>query len=506
MKKRCFWKAKHCQRRHNSVGSITLFTLMMTMTLLGLFGALVTYGMNQMRHAETLRTLELTGQSILHTYDRRLLESYSLLAVDLGVVAPSAYMDTAAPLGPWWKGKSREWTFEPRQTLDEPAAFLLAVERSVAVGAAEETLARFTSWMEASPQINTGDEGTGSTERKQVLGQALSEDSASLVSQSDKDLAVKAIRWIREMGKPEGQEGGNADDSVEAAGLELSSAQKAMLPSRLYVGSKASLEAKARLAFVYYAARHFRNRVTDGRAPFYKHAPGDTFFKSEQEYLLYGHGAEAFNEARAYADVFLLRLAGNTAHVAGCQEKQQWIATVSGAIHAVFGVPAVIASPALVLTWATAETRSDLRRLLAGEALPWIHGTEAQWRTRFGSEVGAAPVGVGDGRGAEAQAGSKDGTEASGRIGYADYGDHLSALLWMRAGTLNVLRAMDLIVLGSGEDGEDEAGDEGNEGDGANGKSLVGIDLSQRATGFSIKVEASGRLPEVTWEDGYGWH
>lgn len=505
MKKSHFWKSKLCQRHRDSAGSITLFTLMMTMTLLGVFGALVTYGMNQMRHAETLRTLELTGQSILHTYDRRLLESYSLLAVDLGVVAPSDYMNTETPLGFWRKGQSRSWTFEPRQTLDDPAAFLLAVERSVAAGVMAETLAGFTSWMEASPQINAKDEGKGSTETKRMLEQPLSEDSASPASQADKDLAAKGIRWIREMGQPDGQREGNADKPVEEATPELGSAQKAILPSRLYAGLKKPLLARERLAFVYYASRHFRNRVTDGRAPFYKHAPADTFFKSEQEYLLYGHGAEAINEARAFADVFLLRLAGNTAHVVGCQEKQQWISAVSGAIHAVFGVPAVITSPALVLTWATAETKSDLRRLLAGEALPWIHGTEEQWRTRFGSEVGAAPAGVGDGRGTETEAGTKVGAEAPGHIGYADYGDHLSALLWMRTGTVNVLRAMDLIMLGSGEDGESGKGDVVDEGDGGSGNSLRGIDLSQRAMGFSIKVEASGRLPAVTWEDGYGW-
>lgn len=485
---RCLASKKLCSTHLDDAGSITLFALMMTMTILGLFGALVTYGMNQMKHADTLRTLEMTGQSILHTYDRRLLESYSLLAVDLEAVDPQVYMNASSRLGFWWKGQSRSWHFEPHQTLYEPEAFLKAVNRSVAAGAAEETLSGFTSWMKKSPGLSGGQEPAAeATKEDQTFEKALSGESSGTVSEEEKELAVEAVRWIREMGRFEDQVGREGDESGEEAGeesgSELTAAQKSQLPSQLYEGAGPPLEGRERLVFVYYVDNHFRDRAADNRTPFYKHSPAETFFNAEREYLLYGHGAEVLNEARAYADVFLLRLAGNTAHVAGCPKKQEWIALVSGAVNAVFGVPAVITSSALVVTWAVAESRSDLQRLLAGEELPWVHGTDAQWQTQFGSGRGDTAAAEKGGRSPEINLNASEGFLD------ADYGDHLSALLWMKVGTAHVLRAMDLIALGSGED------------EGA----LTGIDLSQRATAFSIKVEALGSLPAVTWEDGYGW-
>ncbi|SCZ80726.1 DUF5702 domain-containing protein [Acidaminobacter hydrogenoformans] len=485
---RCLASKRLCSARLDESGSITLFALMMTLTILGLFGALVTYGMNQMKHADTLRTLEMTGQSILHTYDRRLLESYSLLAVDLEVADPQVYMNASSRLGFWWKGQRRSWQFEPRQTLNEPEAFLEAVARSVASGTAEEALSGFSSWMEKSPGLSGGQEpAAGASKEDQAFEKALSGESSGTVSEEEKDLAIEAVRWIREMGRSEDQVGRDGKEvggeAEEAIGPELTPAQKDRLPSQLYEGLRRPLEAPERLAFVYYVARHFRDRAADNRTPFYKHAPAETFFNAEREYLLYGHGAEVFNEARAYADVFLLRLAGNTAHVAGCQKKQKWIAVVSGAVNTVFGVPAVMTSSALVVTWAAAESRSDLKRLLAGEELPWIHGTDAKWQTQFGSGRGDTVLAE------EGKTGPVNNSNASEGFIDADYGDHLSALLWMKAGTAHVLRAMDLIALGSGE----------NKG------GLNGIDLSQRATAFSIQVEALGSLPAVTWEDGYGW-
>jgi hypothetical protein len=117
-----------------------------------------------------------------------------------------------------------------------------------------------------------------------------------------------------------------------------------------------------------------------------------------------------------------------------------------------------------------AESRSDLKRLLNGEALPWLHFTDETWRTRFGD-------------GGNGAAAAPDAAMKHDDLTAADYGDHLIALLAAKASTSHVLRVMDLISIGDGKDG---------------------VDLGQRATRFVISVEAADGLPGVIWEDGYG--
>ncbi|MDK9710841.1 DUF5702 domain-containing protein [Acidaminobacter sp.] len=481
-------------------GSVTLFVLLMTMTLIMLFAALVSFGTKQTRHAEMLRTLELAGQSILHTYDRRLLEAYSLLAVDLEFVEPSAYF--SGPSGPnlSWKRPERTWEFEPRRSLDQPAYFMEAVRQAVAAGVADEVLNRFAGGLSAVPVLGNGDEGpveknasgalfeahlSGAREERPetVDGDQAEESNGAAdlteATQEDRELAAKGIQWIRQIGKTV-ETGGTQDpydhdrdrDQAQAQAQDktLETEVQAKLISRAYLGPRAALSPSDRVPFLFYVARHFRHWVADSRAAFYIATPQPSYFKAELEYILYGYDEEAFNKARAFSEVFLMRLAGNMSHVSACREKQELIGAVAGAVNAVTGVPAPITSSALVLTWGAAESRSDLKRLLNGEALPWVHFTDEAWRTGFG-----------DG-GDEAAAATHDALKRDD-LTMADYGDHLIALLAARATTSHVLRVMDLISIGDGEEG---------------------IDLSRRATRFAIHVEPDGGLPGVIWEDGYG--
>lgn len=479
-------------------GSVTLFVLLMTMTLIMLFAALVSFGTKQTRHAEMLRTLELAGQSILHTYDRRLLEAYSLLAVDLEFVEPSAYF--SGPSGPnlSWKRPERTWDFEPRRSLDQPVYFMEAVRQAVAAGVADEVLNRFAGGISVVPVLGKGGEGpvdknasgavfeahlsSAGEERPKTVDSEKEEEAEGTAdlteaTQEERDLAAKGIRWIRQIGKTE-EAGGAQDprdqdqdqDRDQARDKTMEMEVQAKLISRAYLGPRAALSTSDRVPFLFYVARHFRHWVADSRAAFYIATPQPTFFKAELEYILYGYGEEAFNKARAFSEVFLMRLAGNVAHVSACREKQEVIGAVAGAVNAVAGVPAPITSSALALTWGMAESRSDLKRLLNGEALPWVHFTDETWRTRFG-----------DG-GDEAAAATHDALKRDD-LTKADYGDHLIALLAAKATTSHVLRVMDLISIGDGAEG---------------------IDLSRRATRFAIRVEPDGGLPGVIWEDGYG--
>lgn len=471
-------------------GSVTLFVLLMTMTLIMLFAALVSFGTKQTRHAEILRTLELTGQSILHTYDRRLLEAYSLLAVDLEFVEPSAYLSGSSGPNLSWKRPERTWDFEPRRSLDQPAYFLEAVRQAVAAGVADEVLNRFAGGISAVPELGKGDEesveknasgavfeahlsGTVEERPETVNGEREeeTEETSDLTeaTQEERELAAKGIQWIRKIGKTE-EVGGPQDPQDQSQDKTLESEIQAKLISRAYLGPRAALSPSDRVPFLFYVARHFRHWVADSRAAFYIATPQPSFFKAELEYILYGYDEEAFNKARALSEVYLMRLAGNVAHVSACREKQEVIGAVAGAVNAVTGVPAPITSSALALTWGMVESRSDLKRLLDGEALPWVHFTDETWRTRFG-----------DG-GDEAAAAAHDPLRRDD-LTMADYGDHLIALLAARATTSHVLRVMDLISIGDGEEG---------------------IDLSHRATRFAIRVEPDGGLPGVIWEDGYG--
>jgi hypothetical protein len=487
-----------------NTGSVTLFVLLMTMTLVVLFAALVSYGTKQTRHAEMLRTLELAGQSILHTYDRRLLEAYSLLAVDLDVAEPSAYLSGSSGPNLNWKRPGRTWTFEPRRSLDQPAHFMEAMRQAVAAGVAEEVLNGFADSLAAVPALVESGKGPAENNDSNAVfevqlsgpgedgdenadgGTAEEANEATEVTEAtaaDRALAGKAIKWIREAGKievaggdqdPQGQDpdqdrDGDGDGDGDA-GRTLTPKFKEKLASRSYVGPIAALSSSDRVCFLYYVANHFRHWVADRRETFYNTTPQPTFFKAELEYILYGYDDEVFNKARAFSEVYLMRLAGNVAHVSACREKQEIIGVVAGAVQAVAGVPSPITSAALVLTWGMAESRSDLKRLLNGEALPWMHFTDETWRTRFGD----------GGDGPEA---APDGALKHDDLKNADYGDHLMALLAANASTSHVLRVMDLISIGDGKDG---------------------VDLSRRATWFAIRVEAADGLPGVIWEDGYG--
>lgn len=479
-------------------GAVTLFVLLMTMTLTMLFAALVSFGTKQTRHAEMLRTLELTGQSILHTYDRRLLEAYSLLAVDLEFVEPSAYL--SGPSGPnlSWKRPGRRWTFEPRRSLDQPAYFIEAVRQAVAAGVADEVLNGFAGWLSEVPVLGKSREGlmeentsgsifeahlSGTEEERSNADDSdeseVTKESEELAeaTQAERELAAKGIRWIRKIGKteeaggiqdPQNQDQDQTQDQTQDKTME--SELQAKLVSRDYLGPRAALSPSDRVPFLFYVAHHFRHWVADSRAAFYITTPQPSFFKAELEYILYGYDDEAFSKARAFSEIYLMRLAGNVAHVSACSEKQEVIGAVAGAVNAVTGVPALITSSALALTWGMAESRSDLLRLLNGEVLPWVHVTDEAWRTRFG-----------DG-GDEAAAATRDALKQDDPT-LADYGDHLIALLAAKATTSHVLRVMDLILIGDGENG---------------------IDLSRRATRFAIHVEPDGGLPGVIWEDGYG--
>lgn len=445
-----------------------------------------------------LRTLELAGQSILHTYDRRLLEAYSLLAVDLDFAEPSAYL--TGSLGPnlSWKRPGRTWIFEPSRRLNQPVHFMEAVRQAVAAGVADEVLNGFVGRFEAVPELvesgkasaenndsstvfearlSRAEEGGGENASGEEAGEATEVRDVAAVTTADRELASKAINWIRQVGRSEedagAQESRNQDqnqDQDRERVRTLAPEVKAKLASRTYNGPKAALSSLDRGSFLFYVAHHFRNWVADRRATFYNTSPQPPFFKAELEYILYGYDDEAFNRTRAFSEVYLMRLAGNLAHVSVCREKQDIIGAVAVAVQAVAGVPSPITSSALILTWGIAESRSDLKRLLNGEALPWVHVSDEVWRTRFGDDGDGAADDPGD-------------ALKRADLAEADYGDHLIALLSAKANTSHVLRAMDLISIGDGEEG---------------------VDLSRRATWFAIRVEAADGLPGVIWEDGYG--
>jgi len=481
----------------NDEGSVTLFALLMTMTLVTVFAAMVSYGSKQMRHAEMLRTLELAGQSILHTYDRRLLETYSLLAVDLEFLHPAAYLTTSSGPNLRWKQPGRVWSFEPSRTLDQPKYFLEAVHQAVAAGVADEVLKQFSEKLDAAPESSAEHEALFESGARFDAHISDAEDGGSVdtdgkvtekaneATMEEQALADQAVKWIRSVGKKNAhgenqvpQDPGEDQDQDQDPDPDkdqnqdrtLEPKMKSSLISRTYKGPRTGLSPEDRISFLFYATHHFRNYVADYRSPFYKSSPESAFFKSELEYILFGHDNEAINKARAFADIYLMRLAGNVAHVWSCGEKQNIITTVAGAVNAVAGVPVPITSLAVSLTWGIAESRSDLKRLLNGESLPWVHISDEAWRTRFGADGDeAAPEG--------------EETMTGAGLTMANYGDHLAALLAAKANTTNVLHVMDLIAIGDG---------------------AHGIDLSQRATWFAIRVEASGGLPEVVWEDGYG--
>lgn len=485
---------EHLHLLSEAKGAMTLFTLLVTMTLVAVFIMLFAFGTRQSRHAERLRIAELGAQSMLHFYDRQLLEKYSLPAVDIERAKPSAYLDAGSATGPALFGAPWSWQFEPLETLDSPEVFLQALKASSALNVTKEALTVFEHGIQDSRQDLTSGTLAGEDLLPKERFPDLSVYPDRIEGQGTPlqwDMALEAVRWIRngesasEMSST--TEGWHPEKGAASPDDSKSLKEKAVrpLPSEAYSGSIEPLMPAERMIFAYYASRHFRHRVNDPRRPYLGKAAGPTYLRSELEYLLYGHDSEGLNNARAYGELFAWRLAGNSAHVAMCRHKQTQIAGFSSAVAAVFGVPPPLTTGALNLTWAVAETCSDMKRLLDGEALPWVHITDWAWRTGFG---GTGPAANHDGNSGEAGMSQGSGlflqSLDSDAHGLADYGDHLAARLAAGASTRHLLRTLDLIAVNLSTD------------------SLLA--LEQRVFRFRILLKTQQGLPEVILEEGYG--
>lgn len=460
-------------------GTLTLFSLFMTVTLILVFASLATFGARHTKHAETLRTLSFASQSLLHTYDRSLLERYSLPAVDLSAANPEAYLEK--PLN------GRRWSYEPSELLSEPDVFIRAMRTAVVMGVSDSVLKSIahnfserSQHRESALSVLEALKSVGAMPSLAIEAhvpgtESESEAEADAEAEAEKDLpqatltlALQAVSLIREIeAQPE-----TSWENVD--GREIDTDRIKMLPSRRFKDAAAPLLPDERLFLTVYATRHFKNRVSDDRAPVYGQKPEKTFFESaEMEYILYGHASELMNTSRAYGDLFLIRLAGNVVHILSCEDKQRVIGPMADAVLAVFGVPPQVTSAGLTLAWGTLESRSDMARLLEGECLPWRHTSDETWRTGVVGNPGLEKT--------FAHSSNAGISLAEG----GNYGEHLALLLMMKAQPAQVLRIMDLIELNLGGAGSP-------------------LDLSLRGVGHRIRVEAGMMLPEVLLEDGYG--
>jgi hypothetical protein len=454
-------------------GTLTLFALFMTVTLILVFASLAAFGARHTKHAETLRTLSFASQSLLHTYDRSLLERYSLPAVDLSAATPEAYLEK--PLN------GRRWSYEPSELLSEPDVFIRSMRTAVVMGVSDSVLKSIgrnfserSEQRESATSVLEALKSVGAMPNLEleahIPGTASESDAVADkdLSQATLTLALQAVSLIREIEAQPEPSWENSD------GREIDTDRLKMLSSRRFKDAAAPLLPDERLFLTVYATRHFKNRVSDDRAPIYGHKPEKTFFESaEMEYILYGHTSELMNTSRAYGDLFLLRLAGNVVHILSCEDKRRVIGPMSDAVLAVFGVPPQVTSAGLTLAWGTLESRSDMARLLEGERLPWRHTSDTTWRTGVVGNPGLEKT----------FAHSPDAGTSLAEGG--NYGEHLALLLMMKAQPAHVLRIMDLIALNLGGAGSP-------------------LDLSLRGAGHRIRVEAGMMLPEVLLEDGYG--
>jgi hypothetical protein len=468
---------------------MTLLTLLMTMTSVMVFSILAFVVIHHLNHNETLRNFDLASQSILNTYDRYLFEGYSLLATDLDRVQPELYLDE--------KLSSLEWSFEPTQTLSDPEGFMRSIKTAMTIGLVddvlkaepvhfseeaqnkdpiqfsvfESALKRFELFHSekirvagASSQIQTEISLADLTSPEPV-----SEEVTETVAPETIELAKRAVKVLNPSEDIE-PEKADFETTIEDALLE-------QMPSRTHPSDRNHLSPQDSVWLMLYANRHFKNRIEDKRDSVYSDQSPKTYFEAcETEYLLYGYASETLNAARAYAEIYLLRLAGNVVHVAACEQKRGVIEQLSAAVAAVFFVPPPVTSTALTVAWGALESRSDMKRLLNGASLPWVHSTDQEWKTDLlGAEVNPDVPELPQ---------TSQGRLSKGLV--ANYQDHLNFLLFGKADTRHILRSMDLIILNQTLTGKPP---------------LV---FEKRSIQHRLSLAPSTGRMGIVWEDGYG--
>lgn len=462
-------------------GSISILVMLMTLSLILVFSSLSFYLVKQLRHNEILRHIDLASQSTLNTYDRFLFERYSVLATDLDQAHPGVYLKDGL--------KGRAWQYEPLLYLSDPEVFLSSAASAVKVAMPEMLVAVFKNQFEHFRQtLDTARQTMvqfGNEESQ--LGRG--DDSASEVTDYFSGLNTDFVNEeVKRTVSPK-----TITDAIEtiyvlkeAQVMDVDPAKKSFqkiipgvllnqLPSRSYEQNNRKLSFEESLSFSIYVNRHFRNRTEDHRSPIYGNSKPETYFDAcEYEYLLYGYDAEVVNASRAYAEIYLIRLAGNVVHVATCAQKRLLIDQLAGAVSLVFYIPPPVTTIGLTLAWGAMESKSDMDRLLKGASLPWIRQNDQDWKTGFSGRLDPQP--------SENDFKNESDTFETG----ANYQMHLNFLLMSRADMGHVLRGMDLIVINQSLDSE------------------TPLNLEKRSVRHLFKVDAGGGLPEIIWEDGYG--
>jgi len=156
---------------------------------------------------------------------------------------------------------------------------------------------------------------------------------------------------------------------------------------------------------------------------------GETFFKNELEYILYGKLSDRENQDEFIKDFRTMRLILNSAHIYADFEKRNQVLEMAELMTP--GPQAAITAVALAEAWAYAETRNDARLLVAGENVA-LYKNKQNWALDLESVV--------------------SGTKTDGYIKSADskglnYKDYIRLFLYCEQREAKLMRMMDLIQI-----------------------------------------------------------
>ena len=156
---------------------------------------------------------------------------------------------------------------------------------------------------------------------------------------------------------------------------------------------------------------------------------GETFFKNELEYILYGKLSDRENQDEFIKDFRTMRLILNSAHIYADFEKRNQVLEMAELMTP--GPQAAITAVALAEAWAYAETRNDAKLLVAGENVA-LYKNKQNWALDLESAV--------------------SGTKTDGYIKSADskglnYKDYIRLFLYCEQREAKLMRMMDLIQI-----------------------------------------------------------
>ena len=175
----------------------------------------------------------------------------------------------------------------------------------------------------------------------------------------------------------------------------------------------------------------------------------DHYLQYEAEYILAGNRTEIINAVIVIGLIYTLRVALNTIYLLTDAEKLKNITDTANAIAGWWsmGVGSAVMAVIFTLVWAMTESVSDVKQLLAGEAVV-LFKTKETWKTDIFSGILNAAI-------KETTGVKSEEVSIIPKLSYQDY-----LRLFLLAGLVDektkLLRVMDLIQLNISKDrGED---------------------------------------------------